>query len=277
MLDGTLRLDLDATSKKVAAKAALTMRGLRRQAFWGAAAAAAVLVAVLSGRSSAGVQRVAAVLSSLSPGLSHPVQTVPHPFDAQSATRQLAQAVQGLREDRDRLTTRLAAVERNMEDVTGSIDRQIKAAKAESAQALQPWPNDQPAVPMTAASIAATVAPWPTAVAMQSSPDPLPPAAASSPPETAPSTAYGVEIGNGTSFKTLQTRWMELRWARAHLFRGLRPSVALRKNPRSNRTELRLVVGPLSNAEAAVQLCAALATLKKSCEPTMFDGGLSLQ
>jgi hypothetical protein len=107
------------------------------------------------------------------------------------------------------------------------------------------------------------------------------PAAAAPPLETtasiAGSTPYGADIGSATSIKTLQTRWTAVHAAHAQLFQGLHPSVTLRENPRSNRTELRLVVGPFSNAEAAAQLCAALAAFKQFCQPTMFDGRLALQ
>jgi hypothetical protein len=48
--------------------------------------------------------------------------------------------------------------------------------------------------------------------------------------------------------------------------------VSLRENQRSNRIELRLMVGPFSNAEAAAQLCALLGTFHLFCQPTMFDG-----
>jgi len=48
--------------------------------------------------------------------------------------------------------------------------------------------------------------------------------------------------------------------------------VILRESPRSNRIELRLVVGPLPSAEAAAQLCASLAAFHVFCQPAMFDG-----
>jgi hypothetical protein len=89
---------LNVTSQSVAAKSPLTMQRLWRQALWGSAAAAALLVAILSGRSDVGGQRAASIFSflKLTPILSQSSQAAPHAFDAESATRQLAQAVRGL-------------------------------------------------------------------------------------------------------------------------------------------------------------------------------------
>jgi hypothetical protein len=249
---------LNVTSQSVAAKPPLTMQRLWRQALWGSAAAAALLVAILSGRSDVGGQRAASIFPFLkfTPVLSQSSQATPHAFDAESATRQLAQAVHGLTDDRDRLMTRLAAVEHDMEDMTGSIKEQIETAKTANAH-VSPWPDSAPPVPMTPADIAAMVTP---VVA------PAADAAASGPP------AYGADIGSGLSVKALRTRWAGLRAAHPQLFEGLQPVVSLRENQRSNRIELRLVVGPFSNAEAAAQLCALLGTFHLFCQPTMFDG-----
>jgi hypothetical protein len=52
----------------------------------------------------------------------------------------------------------------------------------------------------------------------------------------------------------------------------LQAVATLKENPRSKRAELRLVVGPLPNPEAAAELCAALATFHVPCQPTNFEG-----
>src|SRR5271154_971024 len=112
----------NTTSKVVAAKTTLTMQRLLRQAAWGCAAAAALFVAVLSSRSDVGVQRATLAFASLN---SQSSQAVKQQFEAEAAMPQLAVAVRSLNEDRARLANRLAAVEREMEDMTGSIKQQI--------------------------------------------------------------------------------------------------------------------------------------------------------
>jgi hypothetical protein len=55
------------------------------------------------------------------------------------------------------------------------------------------------------------------------------------------------------------------------LFDGLTPTAMLREIPHTNRVELRLVVGPLADAETAKKLCASLAPFRLFCQPTVFD------
>jgi len=252
------------------------MRRFRLQALWGAAAAVALAAAVFSSQSQVGAQRMTAVLASITGS----GQKGAPLFDAETATRQLAQAVQDLRKDRDRLAARLAAVEQDMDDMTGSISKQIDAAKA-TAQAAAPWPSGEPTAEETSAALVATLSPSAVATAMALSADPLAPAAAASPFFDAASaespTAYGADIASSTSIKTLQAHWAALRSAHPRLFEGLRPSLALRESSRSNRTELRLVVGPFATVEAAAQLCIALSAFRQPCQPTMYGGQIVLQ
>ena len=147
MLEGARTLN--ATSKrKTGAQTAFTMEQLWRQVVWGCIAAAALLLAILAGFTEAGAQRVALVLSSLSGAASasqHTTQAqAPGPSAARSLdsdliVRQLTQTVRGLTEDRDRIVKRLAAIERNVDDMTGSISQQIEAAKASSPPPVEPW------------------------------------------------------------------------------------------------------------------------------------------
>jgi hypothetical protein len=272
-------------TNRVAAKPTVTTHHFGRELLWASVAVAALLIAVLCGQSDIGAQRTALVLSSLKLR-SAPADEGARPFDPQVATRQLAQAVRGLTEDHERLLKRVAAVEHDMDDMTGSITRESEAARAAPAPAPSPWPSDQ-AAPLTEADIAPLIVPPapPAGTTMPPEAEPATPAVQSSPPQSqtdpavsAPSaTAYGVDLGGAHSFKSLRARWTMIHAAHPQLFEGLRPSATLKESARSNRTELRLVVGPFANASAAAQLCAALAAFRHSCQPTMFDGRLALQ
>jgi hypothetical protein len=160
-----------APSKGAAAKSVAARRpsagqnpwqGLWRQAVWGLAAAAALSVAVLNGRDGDAAQKVAALFSSL-----RSQQPATHSFDGETAARQLAQAMRGLADDRDKLATRLNALDREMRDMSGAVKQQIEAAKAEAiktAKQAPPWPENAPPVPMTLADVAVmakTVSPAP--------------------------------------------------------------------------------------------------------------------
>jgi hypothetical protein len=270
-----------AAPKRAAPKKPFTMQGLWRIALWGATAAGALFIAVLTTRSEVGSQRAAIALSSLS-GNSLPrpgqatTQVAGRPLDAQADTRRLAEAVRGLAADSDQLKSRLAAVEHNLDDITGAITRQIEAAKAETA-APSPWPAAAAPVPATPAVIGPVVAPAVPPPSGRAAP--LPPslltAEASQPPAdaTAPGqpTEYGVDIGSALSIQALRARWLGIRSAHPQLFEGLAPTATLREIARSKQVELRLVVGPLADAEAAAQLCASLAPYRLFCQPTIFD------
>src|SRR5262249_60180135 len=77
-------------------------------------------------------------------------------FDAETAARQLAQAMRGLADDRNKLAARLGALDREMRDMSGAIKQQIEAAKTEAiktAKQAPPWPETAPPVPMTLADV----------------------------------------------------------------------------------------------------------------------------
>src|SRR5262245_23868665 len=108
---------------------ALDMRALLRLALWGAATAAALSVAVLAARTDVGSQRIAFAMTGRAsqPDLQQRAinsQLAARTAETESEARRLADALRALTVDRDRLLTRLTLIERNVEDVTGSIKRQ---------------------------------------------------------------------------------------------------------------------------------------------------------
>jgi hypothetical protein len=246
-------------------------------------AAAALSVAVLSTRDDAATQKLAALFSSMS--LRTP-PAAPHQFDAETAARQLAQAVRGLAEDRDRLASRLNTVERDTRETIGLIKQQIEVAKAEAiktARQAPPWPDSAPPVPMTMADVASmvkTVSPASSGEAELVSPTasaalPVPTSLADHAPADTTSSvgrAYGADLGTASTMKTLNHRWTSLRTAHPRLFEGVQPLVSVKQNPRTGRTELHLVVGPYSNADAAAQFCDYVVPFHMNCQPAMFDG-----
>lgn len=152
---------------KMVTQPAFTMQSLCRIALWGTTAATALLVAILTSRSDAGSQRIATT-----PGAT---RGAPRQFDAESAARQLTQAVRGLTEDRDRLITRLAALEHSLGDITGAIAGQSEKATPAAAQGTTQTGNlktanapaanapeaDAPGADAPAANSAAVPPPWP--------------------------------------------------------------------------------------------------------------------
>jgi hypothetical protein len=267
--------DVKAAPRRKAAKKPFDIRQLWRMALWGVAAAGAILLAVLASKSEAGAERLAAVLASLRG------EPAPPPFDARVETRKLSNALRGLSSDNDQLGSRLTAVERHVDDVTASLKKQIEAVKAE---AEAPRPADTPpATPNAPGSTAAPALPSATSLPFPP-PTPFPappPTGVQAPPPAKPTVPgssslepkqYGVDIGTAVSVQALRVRWAEIRAAHPQLFQGLTATVITRGIPQSDRSELRLVVGPLANSDAAARLCASLAPYRLTCQPTGFDG-----
>ena len=111
------------TAPKVAPAGAFTLRSLRHAALWGATAAVAILIAALSSHGDFDLARLADAFHGAGTSPS------PRPLDAQAETQRLAQAVHGLTIDNEQLKARLASVEQDLNDVTGSIGKQIEAVE----------------------------------------------------------------------------------------------------------------------------------------------------
>jgi hypothetical protein len=248
------------TAPKVATQRIFTIQTLRHAGLWGATAAGALLVAVLSSRGEAGGQR----LTTLFQGDRTEVAT--RNFDAKAETERLSSVVRGLAADGAEIKSRLASVEHDMDDVTGSISKEIEAADAARRS------DNGPTITATAAVTAALTSTTPAPPSVSA----FPPAAAAAPPDAAaPVSArakYGVDIGSGLTLQALRARWATMRSAHPQLFEGLEPVASIKEVTRANRIELRLVVGPFAQAAAADQLCTALTAFGLFCQPTMFDG-----
>lgn len=251
-LPGMVRAD-----KLVAPKKRFTMERLQRVALWGVAAASAVLFVVLTSQGEVAENRIALAL--------HPSKlAVAKRFDAQAETQHLAEALRRLSAADEQIQSRLTAVEQDMQDVTGSISKQIKAADATRRA------EDGPSVAATAA-VAASL-PALTDIASAASPPATIQIAAEAALPAPTHTQFGVDIGSGLTIAALRMRWAAIRTAHSKLFEGLEPIVSVKEIPHSNRIELRLIAGPIAQPGAAAQLCSQLSLAGLYCQPTIYDG-----
>ena len=241
-----------------------TMQRLRRLTVWATSAAFALLVAVLAARTPIGLQRVALAFNG---GDVRQADAQPT-FDAEAATEHLAQVVRGLAANDAEIKTRLSAIEQDMSDVTGSVSKQIAAARAASAERRS---DNGPTVMTTATESTALntpdATPQATAVLLASI---QPPVDASVP--AIPRAEFGVDIGSGATIQALRTRWAAIHDAHPQLLEGLQPVVSIKEVAHANRVELRLIAGPIAQPATAAQLCSALAAFGQFCQPTFFDG-----
>jgi hypothetical protein len=254
---------------------AFDMQSLWRTAAWGLSASLALLLAVMAGYSETGSRRLMATLSG--PGA--PMQlTASAAPEAQTDRAASTEALRALAADRDRLAARLDMIERQIDDLTGSI-------KAQPARQALTSSLASPAVSGPSASSPAREATRPISPETPSAGDgpvetrseAAPRAASVAPAEHAPSPeepkpSFGVDIGGATNFDGLRQLWTSTKSSNAAAFEGLNPIVAVNESGRGRSPELRLIVGPFSDAETAVRWCATLAAANRFCQLSSFEG-----
>src|SRR3954471_14164397 len=238
---------------------AVRRKQLARLGVWVALATVAVMTAVLTARTESGVRRIATLLTPAPPetgrGAKAPTQQITgRQADQEAEQRRLSETVRALAADRDRLQARLNTLERNLEDVTGSIPPKAAAPTAPVAAPL-------PAIAPVSGGPSNRVAAGHLATGT--------PAAAES---VATKAEFGVDVGGNTSIEGLRTLWSTLKAGQPALFEGLRPLITIRDGQKPGVIELRLVAGPLPNASIAARLCATLAAANQTCQPAVFDG-----
>src|SRR5437868_7444625 len=95
---------------------------LARLGIWIGFATVAVLTVVFTARTETGLRRIANLLSPEAQDPLRSAKIAGRQVD-QEVERRLNEAMRTLAADRDRLASRVAALERNLDDVTGSISR----------------------------------------------------------------------------------------------------------------------------------------------------------
>ncbi|MGA2125019.1 MAG: hypothetical protein ABSG76_02605 [Xanthobacteraceae bacterium] len=265
-----------------------------RLGLWAAVAVAAFTIALVAGFFDSGARHAQTEEPS-----HHAAAPGSPGFDAEMEARKLADAVRQLSADRDRLVARIAALERNLGDVTGSISAgQVAPHPAQHNPAAANVP------PMLAPAGAAAAAPS-QAIAPAGGPPVAAPAPRSAQPQGAPNAAnasqtepaagersasipaivdsgpagsiatkteFGIDLGGAANVDGLRALWQSVRAGNEALLDGLHPVVSIREGNKPGTFELRLVAGPLTNAGGAARLCATLAAAALSCQPAVFDG-----
>jgi hypothetical protein len=232
------------------------MRGLVRLGAWGAAATGALLFAIMAIQSENGLRRISGTSTA---AVTEQLSTRTHDLEANN--KRLIDSVRSLSSDRDRLLARVTVLERNLEDVTGSVGRNHTVVAPVPSAPIPTGPSV-----LTSLSAPATIAAFPS----DRSDGAAERAPATSPELVATVTDFGVDIGGGPTVESLRGLWSSAKGTHGKVFDGLRPVISVRDG--KTGAELRLVVGPLSNAAAAAKICASLAASGWTCRPAVFDG-----
>jgi hypothetical protein len=240
---------------------------LLRLGAWISLATFALIVVIAVARTESGIRRIANLLTPPeAPRTSRVPQLANRSAEQEAEQRRLAEAVRALTADRDRLAARLTVLERNLDEVTGSIPpaagnpKPPQAAAAPSIVAAPPSAPSPAQASQPAATNQARVAAGHLATG------------ANAADSTATKTEFGVDVGGNPSIDGLRSLWSTLKSGQPALFDGLRPVIAVREGQKPGAVELRLIAGPLPNASIAARLCAVLSAAGQTCQPAVFDG-----
>ena len=237
-------------------------RALRRICAWGGSAAIALAAVAITTQTQSGSERMQLAFEYPPARATVMAAVTPRAVEKDAETQRLEAQVRTLAADRDRLTARLASLEHNLDDVTGSIKRQAALAAAAPAAAppaptpSAPAPAPQiasapPAVSVPAAPVQPVVSPlampastgtgatWPDTTAPQAATPtadsiPMPPVRIASAPVSEPAAAptappkleFGVDLGGAASIDALRARWAAVKANYGPLLAGLNPVAA---------------------------------------------------
>jgi len=95
---------------------------------------------------------------------------------------------------------------------------------------------------------------------------------AEAPAEPMVAGGLGVDVGGATNYEGLRTLWHSTKSSDPTLVEELFPVVAIRENSKTHGVDLRLVVGPVADSEAAARLCTTLSAAHRYCQPVAFEG-----
>ncbi len=256
---------------------------------WGGAATLALAALALTLQSESGSERLQSAFAPVEPpqlvARAEPKAELPVLTPERDAeNKRLEALVLALAADRERQSARIASLERNLEDMTGSIKQQV--ATAAKAMTPPPAPPPAPAAPvimplaMPAVSQPATGA-WPGTQGQTETPAaelvPLPPErvvatlpVAEAAPEPPRKPEIGIDLGGAADLDVLNARWVAVKANFGPMLTGLYPRAAERH--RQNGSDYRLIAGPLPTNAAAVQLCARFVAARITCRAVKFDG-----
>lgn len=258
---------------------------------WGGGALLAVGLLALTAQTEIGSERLNGLLAMANPQAAV-AKADPAP-DSDAEIRRLETLVVALTDDRERLHSRIATLERKLEDTTGSISQQQASLAAKVASvAAPPVTPPGPVVPILAplAMPAAAVpsgswsTPAPTLPPGETVQAPPAPAAV---PEQAPARValapvdepaaeaprkpeIGIDLGGAATLDVLNARWSAVKANFGPQLAGLYPRAVV--SNRQGSSSYRLLAGPLPTTAAAAQTCANFITHKITCRTVRFEG-----
>jgi len=244
-----------------------------RLASWATAAAIAIFAAALAGLTPTGSERVDAAIAALTGADIRASSQPSRQAEIETDRRSFNEAIRILAADRDRLMARVNTLERNLNDITGSIKSQMIAPRptAETPSVQQSSPTSvTEAAPIASAASSASENPAEASSAPSIRVTALPAQGQAMSPTDAMRSDLGVDIGGAADLKALRNLWNAARARHGPLLGNLQP-IVVRRADQAGKPAYRLVVGPL-NAFGAAKLCAELGASNVVCSARPYQG-----
>ena len=270
-------LDLGAAQHRVSSirdygRAEHIWRDIRFPAMWAASAFVALALVVYTSTTNRGGERLAALPGALGELIGQ--AQGPTPSQLASIVNQEVDTVREetrrLVAERARLEQRLARLERDVDDVTGSTRRGNDvtgsiAASEPRAKAIELAPLS----PIGAREAVRAGEPASNRSGQGGAYNDL--AAASGGITLATRSQFGLDLGSETTMAALRLRWQRLSERNKTALARLEPLVGVRDGI-NGQPVLYLVAGPLNDVADAASLCAQLRQANVNCQPTAYDG-----
>lgn len=270
-------LDLGAAQHRVGSirdygRAENIWRDIRFPAVWAASAFFALGLVVYTSTTNRGGERLAALPGALGELIGQ--AQGPSPSQLASIVNQEVDTVREetrrLIAERARLEQRLARLERDVDDVTGSTRRGNDVTGSIAPSEPRVAARDSAPLSLPAARDGGRPSELPIARSGQGSAD-NDLASASGGITLATRSQFGLDLGSENTMTALRLRWQRLSERNKAALARLEPLVAIRDGI-NGQPVLYLVAGPLNDVADAAALCAQLRQLNVNCQPTVYDG-----
>jgi hypothetical protein len=252
---------------------------LLQLAGWGGGAVLALVILAVTSQTETASQRLHIALANATDPVRIVAQIPAREAQYEAESQRLVAQVKALAADRERLAARIATLERNLDDMTGTIKQQAAQAAAAPAGSppviSAPSVAAPPAIPAPIETIAPrSDPPQPQTANIPSERVPLPPVRMAAIPasvnEPSSKNEFGVDLGGADNIDALRVHWAAVKANFGPLLTGMRP-VASQHQRQPGVVIYRLVVGPLPDTAAATQLCARFAA-RTACKPSKYAG-----
>ncbi len=230
---------------------------------WTFAAFASLGVVVTVATTDQGETRLAELPQAVSTVVAR-AQTPTHLAENMRQTQQLALMREETRKfssDRQKLEQRIAELERNVGDFTGSI-----APVSSLPRRMESIPNERELSSQPVVEARADVE-APAKPAPKDMKNALPAGQVT----VATRTQFGVDLGTDYTLSAVKLRWQRLIERHGGVVSSLEPVVGVRESA-DGKVSLHLMVGPLADVAEAASLCARLRSSGAACAPGSYDG-----